>query len=192
MKKMLLLATSACLFAMNAQASDMMKEMRPYVGIDYAYSDADISKIDNKQYFNHQFNSGDINVGVRMGKYMGVEAFFQKSMEEKKTVFNTIKTKADFYAYGLDLMGYMPVHEKIELIGALGVAQYDVTAKARNTETGAKIHHDDSGFGIRMGAGVQYNITDNVAVRALGRYTWLDVDNVNHLKEFVIGARYSF
>ena len=108
MKKMLLLATSACLFAMNAQASDMMKEMRPYVGIDYAYSDADISKIDNKQYFNHQFNTGDINVGVRMGKYMGVEAFFQKSMEEKKTVFNTIKTKADFYAYGLDLMGYMP------------------------------------------------------------------------------------
>lgn len=192
MKKMLLLATSACLFAMNAQASDMMKEMRPYVGIDYAYSDADISKIDNKQYFNHQFNTGDINVGVRMGKYMGVEAFFQKSMEEKKTVFNTIKTKADFYAYGLDLMGYMPVHEKIELIGALGVAQYDVTAKAHNTETGAKIHNDDSGFGIRMGAGVQYNITDNVAVRALGRYTWLDVDNVNHLKEFVIGARYSF
>ena len=95
MKKMLLLATSACLFAMNAQASDMMKEMRPYVGIDYAYSDADISKIDNKQYFNHQFNTGDINVGVRMGKYMGVEAS-KNPWKKRKLCLTPLKPRQTF------------------------------------------------------------------------------------------------
>lgn len=191
MKKMLLLATAATLLSMNANAN-MMQDMKPYIGLDYVYTDADISKVDHVSMYKHKFDSANINIGMRTCN-MGVEAYYQMSTKEKKTVLDTYKTKTDFYSFGADLMGYKPVYEKVELIGALGLGQYDFTAKGHEIATGQKLkHRDDSGIGIRMGAGVQYNFTDHFAVRAMGRYTWLDVDHVNHLQEFVIGARYSF
>lgn len=55
MKKTLLLAGVACLFSFGANAADYsLSELRPYVGLDYVYTDANIKKetrikIDNTQ-----------------------------------------------------------------------------------------------------------------------------------------------
>ena len=191
MKKFFLLTTAACMLSMNANAGDMMsmmKDMRPYVGLDYVYSDVDMDEATNGTDFKHKFNTASMNLGVRMKEYMGLEAFYQMSMVEDKNLDNQ-KNKSKFYAYGADVMGYMPVYENLELIGGLGLGQYEF----RRTSLGAINDKDkDSGIGIRMGAGLQYNVTENVALRAMGRYTWVDVDHANHLTEFLVGARYSF
>lgn len=45
MKKTLLLAGVACLFSFGANAADYsLSELRPYVGLDYVYTDANIKK----------------------------------------------------------------------------------------------------------------------------------------------------
>ena len=108
MKKMLLLATAATLLSMNANAN-MMQDMKPYIGLDYVYTDADISKVDHVSMYKHKFDSANINIGMRTC-YMGVEAYYQMSTKEKKTVLDTYKTKTDFYSFGADLMGYLPVY----------------------------------------------------------------------------------
>ena len=41
MKKTLLLAGVACLFSVSANAMDLSREFRPYIGLDYVYSHAD-------------------------------------------------------------------------------------------------------------------------------------------------------
>ena len=76
MKKMLLLATAATLLSMNANAN-MMQDMKPYIGLDYVYTDADISKVDHVSMYKHKFDSANINIGMRTC-YMGIEAYYQK------------------------------------------------------------------------------------------------------------------
>lgn len=45
MKKTLLLAGVACLFSFGANAADYnMRDLRPYIGIDYIYTNANIKK----------------------------------------------------------------------------------------------------------------------------------------------------
>lgn len=191
MKKFFLLTTVACVLSMNANAGEMMNmmhDMRPYVGLDYIYSDVDMDEATDGTTFKHKFNNASMNVGVKVNEYMGLEAFYQMSMVEDKNLTDQ-RNKSKFYAYGADVMGYMPVYEGLEVIGGLGLGQYEF----KRTSLGAIYDkNSDSGIGVRMGAGLQYNLTENVALRAMGRYTWLDVDHANHLTEFTVGARYTF
>ena len=53
---------------------------------------------------------------------------------------------------------------------------------------------NEATWGYRLGAGAEYNVNDNIAVRALARYTKLDnrIDYSNDMMEYSIGARYNF
>ena len=77
MKKTLLLASVACLVAASANAEMMksMKEMRPYVGVDYAYTNLDLKGA--AKHAKENFNSAKVNAGIEMGKYASLEAFYQ-------------------------------------------------------------------------------------------------------------------
>ena len=61
MKKTLLLASVACLISANASA-EMMQDLKPYVGIDYVYDNADFKGAASKAKDN--YNSGSINAGI--------------------------------------------------------------------------------------------------------------------------------
>lgn len=63
MKKTLLLAGVASLFAFNAQALDV----KPYVGVDYVYSKADLVSDD----FDDQWNAYAVSVGTKLNKNFG-------------------------------------------------------------------------------------------------------------------------
>ena len=106
MKKTLLLAGVACLISFGATA----KEFNPYIGLDYAYSKFDLKKQLKK--VDDGYNTGVINAGIRVGDYAGLEAFYQHAWDRKThDADGTVKSK--FYAYGLDLMGYLPIPWKI-------------------------------------------------------------------------------
>ena len=82
MKKTLLLAGVACLFSFGANAADYsLSELRPYVGLDYVYTDANIKK---ETRIKTDYNSGAINAGIRFYDYLGLEAFFQQSAKENQ------------------------------------------------------------------------------------------------------------
>ena len=106
MKKTLLLAGVACLFSFGANA----EEYRPYVGLDYVFSNANIKKEYNMK---KDYNSGAVNAGIQIGEYTGLEAFFQQSGERKKNITDTLNNKTKFHAYVLYLYVYMPFPECI-------------------------------------------------------------------------------
>lgn len=182
MKKYLLLAGVASIMSFNANAMEM--EMKPYVGLDYVRSMVDI----NEDYAEDDFNAYAINAGVKMHKNFGVEAFFQQTEEGKKTAPSGVKVKDKYHAYGLDLMGYMPLDcdEKVELLGSVGMGYYDAEIKNDNTK------FTDDGWGWRLGAGAQYNFTENMAARMMVRYADVDIEGVDNIVDVTAGVRYSF
>ena len=182
MKKTLLLAGVACLMSFNAHAQTY--DVKPYVGLDYAYDRADFKK--DAKDLKKGFNSGIINAGVRM-EDIGIEGFFQVSGENKNhRTDNTVKTK--FNAYGLDMYGYLPLgcEKKFELLGSLGAGIYDIHMKDNSSK------HNTTRVGYRAGIGAQYNFNENIAARIMGRYNYIGSGRLHSMNEVTAGLRYSF
>ncbi len=187
MKKTLLLAGAAVLLSSNVQAM----EWKPYVGLDYVYSMVDLAEGDS--YFEDKLNAFAVSAGTRFHKNFGMEAFYQRSEEGEKKFFETVKAKDKYQAYGVDFIGYMPLgcEQKFELLGSLGLGYYDVDASVK--EGGYKLSsYSDTGIGYRIGAGMQYNLTENMSARVMARYVDTDIDALDNIVDVTAGIRYSF
>ena len=133
--------------------------------MDYVYSMVDFEDGDMDKVVEDDLNAFAITAGAKMHKNFGLEAFYQQSKEESKKTLG-LKAKDKYKAYGVDAIGYLPIdHEgKFEVLGSLGLGYYDADVKFAGLSDG------DDGLGYRIGAGAQYNITENVAARVMARY----------------------
>ena len=181
MKRTLLLAGVACLFAANANA-----ELTPYVGADYNY---DMWKMDRaaKEVLVDHSHSGSLVAGTKFNKWTGVEAFYQLSRQNSNTKAG-VKYHNRLQAYGVDALGYLPLgcENKYELLAGLGIGEYEV--KVRENKSADKFE----GVGYRLTAGAQYNIDNNWSVRGTYRHVFVDKTFLNDLDEVSLGLRYNF
>jgi len=187
MKKTLLLASVACLISVSANANmwhDVTKNMDPYIGADYVYSNLDVKG--KAKHVEKNFNSALLNAGVNIGEHFGLEAFYQMG-GSRKSHHDGVSKKFKFNAYGLDAYGYMPLGcaKKFSLVGTAGMAVYDTQLKYEGK-------HDKSKVGYRVGGGMQYKLTDHVSARVIGRYGYIGAKELNHVAEVAAGLRYSF
>lgn len=174
MKKTLLLAGIASLMAYNANAAEVVT----YAGVDYNYSLVDHdSSMDGVMA--GQAHSGTVVLGAKVSPFASVEAFYQLSKKEHKADYRT-----QIQGYGADVLGHLPMgcYGEWELLGSAGAGWY--TAKYDKDQ--------DSGWGYRLGAGLQYNINDDVAVRAMYRHVWVDKSVLDDMNEFSVGVRFNF
>lgn len=189
MKKTLLLAgVATALFALNANAT----EFKPYVGADYVYDDLGM-KSDFDAAIQTKYNSFKIDLGARLHKNFGLEAFYQQSGEEHQSYEGILGVSSEFKAYGVDAIGYLPLTDKLEGLGSIGLAKYDFEIDA--DLLGYEFEESEDNWGVRLGLGLQYNITDNVAINGMARYIKIDDssdDVVEDMTELSVGARYSF
>ncbi|MCM1323059.1 MAG: porin family protein [Acetobacter sp.] len=201
--------------------SDNSNTIRPYIGLDVATTsmkfgtDQWVRDYDgNTGYFEDGNKAISGVLGVKINKYFGVEAFYQQSGEEKhrdNTFFESTEYDGDedydtttisYKAFGVDLLGYIPVTQDIEIITSLGLAQYDfdtnLNMSALNSDTGEREKYlsESKSFdslGFRIGLGAQYSINEHFALRAMARYVKMDDDEyVKSLTEFSLGLRYMF
>lgn len=185
MKRTLLLAGAACLISLSAQAQTY-PEGRAYIGVDYAYDKADFKK--DFKHLDDGFNSGSVNAGVRV-EDAGMEVFYQQAGSRKshRPADEGGNQKVKFHAYGLDLMGYLPVYQNdVDLLASIGIANYDVDFKS---DTFKK---SKSRAGYRFGVGAQYNFTDNFSARVMGRYNYLGMRNLDSFAEVTAGVKFTF
>ena len=177
MKKVLVLAGVAGMVAANANAIDMT----PYVGLDASYSVVKRDHSDTQISSKNWALAGVL--GARTDHY-GVEAFYQPGMQEKK---GDVKTRLT--SYGVDLLGFQPLgcSGRWEGVVSAGIGEYDVRGHVDDV-AGFKDH----GFGYRLGAGLQYALTDTTAVRAMYHHAWINKSHVDATDEISLGVRYSF
>ncbi len=187
MKKTLLLAGVASVLSFGASATEYnwMNEYDPYIGADYVYSYGKFGG--TARGAKKSYNSGAVNLGIRMYDYLGLEAFYQQSGERKNHRADG-EFKTQFLAYGADLYGYAPVYcSGFNFLGSLGLANYRFKFKYPDVSS----KHQER-IGYRAGVGMQYDFNEHWAARVMGRYTYIGMARVNNLKEVTAGLRYSF
>ena len=188
MKKVCLIAAAVSTFALNAGAADwgmnMSEWVRPYMGADYVYSHANhgsFAKEAKKDY-----NSWAVNAGIDIARYTSLEGFFQQAFQ-RKTHIGPDTLKSDFYAWGLDMYGRMPIMcSGFNALASVGLADYNVKYKFQGSS------EDKQRVGYRGGLGMSYDFTDHISMRVMGRYSYLGMANLNHLMEVTAGLRYTF
>ena len=128
-----------------------------------------------------------LNLGMDIAKYTSVEAFFQQS-GERKSHHEPERIKSEFYAWGLDMYGKMPIMcSGFNLLGSLGLADYNVKYKFKPSGS-----VDKQRMGYRAGIGLSYDFTHNVSMRVMGRYSYIGMKNLNHIMEMTAGLSYAF
>lgn len=185
MKKVLLLAGVATLVSFNANAFDLMKDVRPYIGGDYVYSYADYKNTGHKM--TRSYNSLGANIGLRMGKYWGPEFYYQQAFKRTDHTADG-KLRNKFFSYGMDMFGYIPLgcEGKVDALVSVGFGDY-------NVKTEHKGHSNDTNkIGYRFGLGAQYNMTDNWSMRIMGRYNYIGTRYLDNTWEATAGIRYTF
>ena len=184
-------------FANNTAVSH---KIRPYIGIDYAYTHVNFKaygdiymatnhSIFSKNSIENNYTSYMPVLGIKLGSYIGLEAFYQMADDQHKRNFTTT-----FNAFGLDLQGYIPFEEQLELILSFGFASYSLELENSSPSIYRTFYEKASEdvFGTRLGLGLQYNITNHLALRAMGRYIMLNSNNIHDVAELSLGLRYMF
>jgi opacity protein-like surface antigen len=175
-----------------------VNKVRPYIGFDIGRTYAKLTDTDDEDLFKDKNNSISGVIGLKFNKNFGLEAFYQQSDKAKKSVdygIAQMSTSLQYSAYGADFLGYLPVSQDFEVLASLGLAQYDLKAKASGHLYGIPFSEKDSedSLGYRFGLGLQYNINQHLALRTMAHYIQLDKDEaIKHLTEISLGLRYMF
>lgn len=184
MKKSLLLTTAiVCFAAFNANAMDTM-HLRPYVGAEYVYSYAKQGSYAQKAKDN--YHSGKFDLGMEWMKNIDAEFSYQMSGELKSNSTRDKKMKSSFQAYALDAYGKYPIMcSPLSAVGTVGGAIYHLEYKGLPKKSTSKM-------GYRAGLGMQYDFTDNLSARVIGRYSYVGTNYLNNLMEVNAGVLYRF
>ena len=180
MNKNIALLAAVSVLALTTNANAL--EFRPYVGVQYNYSEVDAEKV------KADMNSYSVVIGTEYNRYFSTEVFYQNS-DKSNDIINGEKVKSDFTAYGLDAYAYLPLGcDRVwSVFATAGIANYDADTSSVEGK------YEDNGLGYRLGAGVQYSITNDLAVRLLARKIWTDkLEDVDDMKEYSLGIKYSF
>lgn len=181
MKKTLLLAGLAGMVAANAEAIDAT----PYVGLDASYAMVDGNTDTNGWLSTKNWSLAGV-LGARTDHY-GLEAFYMNSLRQHKSDEDGhLNTRIS--GYGVDALAFQQLgcSGRWELVGSAGIGEYKL--KGNSAEGG----DSDTGYGYRLGGGLQYALTENTSVRAMYRHVWMVKSDIDSMDEFTIGIRYAF
>jgi len=186
MKKICMIAAAASAVALNAQAMDwgMNNMVRPYIGADYIYSHAKQGAYASEA--KRDYNSWAVNAGMDITQYASLEGFFQQAFDRENHTDDG-KVTSEFYAWGLDMYGRMPVMcSGFNLLASVGLADYNV----KYTIEG--YGNDKQRVGYRGGVGFSYDFTEHMSFRMMGRYSYVGMASLDNLMEVTAGLRYTF
>lgn len=197
MKKLIFFTLILSLF--SATQASAASWLHPYIGIDYGYSKAGYGNYPSKAY-EDKTDSYILSAGIKILPGLAIEGFYQKSGDENNTSSNVlfagdyIKSRMNLQAYGVDAVSNFLNLGLVEVLGSVGIAKYDVKASQDYyfNQTLGHTSKTYSGEGLRFGLGAQLNLNETYSIRAMGRYSFTNIEKINDFKEFTIGLRYNF
>ncbi len=182
---------------------------------DFKFADVKGLSVQSDLMLDNQDNIG-IVIGTRPNANLGIEAFYNRSYSKNVVtqIDNTAVNNPDYHmvntyvskyqAFGIDVLGYMPVTDYFDFIAFVGLGQY----KFDNTATfnvnylegspgtpavdSSSYDFSESKLAWRLGGGIQFNIARGIVLRSMYRFIKLNSDNINYLQEFSVGIRFLF
>ena len=196
-------------FAPAAQANESFN-FKPYVGFDLQHQALDYNSsmdmgggiaLDGDKVLEDGLNGLNIHIGNRFNKHLGAELGYFRTRNESTNIAAgdsvgpgvvaaaPFQTKVQLQGITLDALGYLPLgqSERFELIGTAGVSWIKADAELDG------VSDDSSELGFRLGAGAQFNVTEQINLRGLVRYQSADFDDVaDRAYTYTLGMNYSF
>lgn len=176
--------TALSVLSLYATCANAANVYTPYVGIDALYSTLKATHI-KPHYF-----GGGVHIGTTYNTYFGTEVFYEQFGQNVKKIDAGQKLKTSYRAYGLDMVGYLPLikENKFVLFSSIGAGEYVV----RHKMTGQK-HKNNTGYAYRFGGGAMFGLSEHWSIRILARYAKMHhIDGLNHAWTYGIGLRYNF
>ena len=129
-------------------------------------------------------DSAGLHVGTFVNKNLALELGFAQTQAAKSG-----NVSAKDFTTSLDAVGILPVADKTDLLGTVGIENQAVTA----SNLCGKNLNDDK-FGPTIGAGAQYHFTDAVSVRGLVKYEDVSLPTVgqDHDVKSTVGLNVAF
>ena len=185
MKKTLLLAGIASIFAFNAQAMNWnMMQYSPYVGAEYSFLKA--KQGHHAKKMKKYFHSCKAKIGMQIYQNWDLEFSYQQTGELKGRTLEGKRGKNYFSVYALDAYGKYPIMcSKLSALGTIGAGIYH--GKYKGFPKGAY-----NKVGYRAGLGLQYDFNKNWGARVVGRYSYIGSGYTNNFKEVTAGLQYRF
>ena len=142
----------------------------PYIGAE--------AQFNNPKYANMNTNLGSIEAkkgrlglgifgGAKITENFGVEAgaSFAKKATKKNARNNDVTAKSsNLY---IDAVGFMPINEEVELLGKVGFGRMKAKISVAGETVTNESNVNKAKVGVRLGAGVQYKLDDNLAARVM-------------------------
>ncbi len=162
----------------TSHQNDSADAIRSYVGLEYGQLFKSTSNGYAKRY-----HSVTPNLGFRTDHF-GLEAGYLRSPSEsvkRASVVNHVKSisKAKTYIDGFHVDGnaYLPLTNHLEAIGSVGIGSYKWNAKYTFSTTSSNTFLTTSSrvsthrkAALRLGIGLQANLSKNVSLRAMARH----------------------
>lgn len=193
MKKLSLLLILLPAFSWAAPVQPEGFFIKPYIGANYDYVSVDY-KDSLDTILEDNLNGGDVHIGARVHKYLGVEAsYLLTSKETKDNVLGTgVSTGVKLEGPTFDLYGYLPLGDgKFELIGTAGVSI--LKAKLDLNGAGGNASQSKTETKGRIGGGAQFWVNDHINIRGLVRYQDADFGGtVNSATVTSLGVNWQF
>jgi opacity protein-like surface antigen len=160
-----------------------------YVGGDLGYATLDYSAsvADSADASLPMLN---VYLGYELGNFKSIDyalevgGFITKNTDRTNGGVSTDSQESGIYA---DLVGKYALPYNFSAIGSAGI-QYSKLS-VENTTTNI----NENEFAPRLGAGLEYAINDDLAVRGMVRYAFTDYnDTVQNTAQYTIGMNYKF
>jgi opacity protein-like surface antigen len=200
MKNLIAVALSGSVLATSAAFADF--EPRFYVGADAVYNHLNLDKKlsnDTKTFKKNKLGANFV-LGGKFHEFFGAEAgysFMQKVKGETKAATSFIapvatKFNAKVNNMYLDLMGFYPVSQEVDLLASVGVGRMKVKF-TNGVKTIADSKSSKSKTGLRARVGAQYKLDENFAARFMvGTQKGVKAMGVKSNTSAGLGVTYTF
>lgn len=167
--------------------------------------------ISDTREFDRSLNSLSLNLGWRPLRHFGIEAFYSTTLGDNKVEYTESYSffpefargeyEVTYKAFGIDLLGFIPINDYIEFIASIGVGKYDAKAKVKvvayednsyNNLRSINKNFEDSSVAYRIGGGMQIWLSKHLTFRLMARWTQIGGEFMDYITEVNAGVRYHF
>ena len=167
--------------------------------------------ISDTREFDRSLNSLSLNLGWRPLRHFGIEAFYSTTLGDNKVEYTESYSffpefargeyEVTYKAFGIDLLGFIPINDYIEFIASIGVGKYDAKAKVKvvayednsyNNLRSIDKNFEDSSVAYRIGGGMQIWLSTHLTFRLMARWTQIGGEFMDYITEVNAGVRYHF
>lgn len=167
----------------------------PYIGLDAQWRYMDFQKGFGQNLVKPNYPQGNIYLGIKFNPYVGIDAGYERTISKtrrttllggdtwfKKIIddtfpnrFNIFDTTTKIKGPHINIIGFLPINDHLELIGSIGIARLKIQiTNVQSMMANITLVPPDSFEFVkskwisRINLGAQYKLTDQFGIRATG------------------------